>query len=267
MIIAGMLSASIPCSHRTMKVKIVSDQHLEFRASNGSYRKYFNAIHPTVGEMADVCVVAGDFDVIGPRSQAFFQELCNREQQVLYVPGNHEYYGCTSMESVDDTLREFEQGLTNLVVLRTGATFEFAGTRFLGDTMWVPKTPDLIMSAGLINDARLIPRLLGQIEERHHNFIGWLSGELRPEDIVVTHHLPSERSTPTAYRDSAAQPWFVAAGVEALYDRGPRAWIHGHTHERCDYVLNQTQVVCNPVGYPDEAGKLPGRLAPCVFTV
>ncbi len=250
-----------------MKVKIVSDQHLEFLASDGKYRKYFNAIHPATGAMADVCVVAGDFDVIAPRSRAFFQELCNREQQVLYVPGNHEYYGCTSMESVDDTLREFEQGLKNLIVLRTGLAYEFGGTRFLGDTMWAPKTPALITSAGLVNDTRLIPRLLGQIEERHHNFIEWLSGELRPEDIVVTHHLPSERSTPTVYLHSAAQPWFVASGVEALFETGPRAWIHGHTHERCDYVLNETRFVCNPVGYPAEAGKLPGRLEPFMFVL
>ena len=119
-----------PSSQPTMKVKIVSDQHLEFLASDGKCRKYFNAIHPATGEMADVCVVAGDFDVIAPRSRAFFQELCHREQQVLYVPGNHDYYGCTSMESVDDTLREFEYGLTNLIVLRTGLAYEFGGTRF-----------------------------------------------------------------------------------------------------------------------------------------
>jgi hypothetical protein len=32
------------------------------------------------------------------------------------------------------------------------------------------------------------------------------------------------------------------------------AWIHGHTHESCDYVENGTRVVCNPRGYlPMEA--------------
>jgi predicted phosphodiesterase len=39
----------------------------------------------------------------------------------------------------------------------------------------------------------------------------------------------------------------------------PRAsvWIHGHTHESFDYVVNGTRVVCNPRGYlrtePNEA--------------
>ena len=26
-------------------------------------------------------------------------------------------------------------------------------------------------------------------------------------------------------------------------------WIHGHTHDSFDYVLNGTRVVCNPRGY------------------
>jgi hypothetical protein len=33
-------------------------------------------------------------------------------------------------------------------------------------------------------------------------------------DIVVTHHLPSERSTPDAYRASATQPWFVLQSAD-----------------------------------------------------
>jgi predicted phosphodiesterase len=26
-------------------------------------------------------------------------------------------------------------------------------------------------------------------------------------------------------------------------------WIHGHTHDSCDYEMNGTRVVCNPRGY------------------
>jgi len=26
-------------------------------------------------------------------------------------------------------------------------------------------------------------------------------------------------------------------------------WIHGHTHDSFDYVVNGTRVVCNPRGY------------------
>ena len=26
-------------------------------------------------------------------------------------------------------------------------------------------------------------------------------------------------------------------------------WVHGHTHDAHDYVLNDTRIVCNPRGY------------------
>ena len=26
-------------------------------------------------------------------------------------------------------------------------------------------------------------------------------------------------------------------------------WVHGHTHERYDYMIGSTRVVCNPRGY------------------
>ena len=181
-----------------MKAKIVSDQHLEFRSSgelNGLDQMYFDAIHPRKPDGAKLCIVAGDF-IVGRRSREMFHELCDREPQVLYVPGNHEYYGCTSMAEVDDALRAIEEELPNMKILRTGDVFEFAGVRFLGDTMWVPKTAELILSANQINDARLIPGLLEEIGERYRGFIEWLDGELRPGDVVVTHHLPSEQSTP-----------------------------------------------------------------------
>ena len=250
-----------------MKAKIVSDQHLEFRSAgelNGLDQMYFDAIHPRKPDGSDLCIVAGDF-IVGRRSQEMFKELCDREPQVLYVPGNHEYYGCASMAAVDDALRMIEQGLPNLKMLRTGEVFEFAGVRFLGDTMWVPKTAALILSANQISDARLIPGVLGEIGGRYQGFINWLAGELRPGDVVVTHHLPSEQSTPPRYRNSSTQPWFVAFGAESLFAKEPRAWIHGHSHDHCDYVLNKTRVLCNPVGYPGEITKLPGDFGPFMY--
>jgi len=33
-------------------------------------------------------------------------------------------------------------------------------------------------------------------------------------------------------------------------------WIHGHSHDRCDYLLGKTRVVANPLGYPNELRSL-----------
>lgn len=248
-----------------LRVKVVSDQHIEFRLIGGAYLKYFNRIHPPTGVRADLCIVAGDLDTIRPRSRMFFQLLCEREKQVIYVPGNHEYYAAKSMVAVDDMLRTIEDELSNLKVLRTGEVFSYCGTRYLGDTMWVPRNHALIASAEQMNDPKQVPRLLDEIQGRHANFVEWLSRELCPGDIVVTHHSPTDRSIPLQHRYSGTEPWYVALKAEALFERRPRAWIHGHIHSRCDYSLHETRVVCNPLGYPNEVSSLPGKVAPAVF--
>lgn len=33
-------------------------------------------------------------------------------------------------------------------------------------------------------------------------------------------------------------------------------WIHGHSHDRCDYLLGKTRIIANPLGYPNEVRSL-----------
>jgi len=42
---------------------------------------------------------------------------------------------------------------------------------------------------------------------------------------------------------------FVSDAERLVDGRRARLWIHGHTHDSFDYVLNGTRVVCNPRGY------------------
>jgi len=206
-----------------MKAKIVSDQHLEFHAAGGSYRKYFQAIHPADGERAAICIVAGDFDVISQRSRAFFSELCNRENHVLFVPGNHEYYGCKEMTAVDEALLEIEQNVPNLTVLRTGVPFHFAERRFLGDTRWLPKSPDLILSASLVNDSRLIPHVIEEAGARHQRFRDWLSHELRVSAMAALSFAGLCANTmPRSSRN--ARSWLITA-VRREIKRSRTRWI------------------------------------------
>ena len=40
--------------------------------------------------------------------------------------------------------------------------------------------------------------------------------------------------------------------TDYVHDLRPKLWIHGHTHDRCDYVIGDTRVIANPFGYPKE---------------
>jgi hypothetical protein len=40
----------------------------------------------------------------------------------------------------------------------------------------------------------------------------------------------------------------------------PKLWMHGHTHDRCDYMLGETRVVVNPLGAQEPGGVRAGVL-------
>jgi len=75
-----------------------------------------------------------------------------------------------------------------------------------------------------------------------------LTDEFNGPTILVTHHLPHPRSIHRKYRGSALNPAFAS---DLSHFMGPpiALWVHGHTHESCDYVEEGTRVVCNPRGY------------------
>jgi hypothetical protein len=70
---------------------------------------------------------------------------------------------------------------------------------------------------------------------------------LKPE-IIVTHHLPFEESISKKFTGSPLNPAFANTGIREPEET--KLWIHGHTHDSCDYTRESgIRVVCNPFGY------------------
>lgn len=230
-----------------MKLKIISDQHGEFRR-DARWQKYLDFHH--TGEPADACIMAGDFDTVRGDTVKKFQDVCSREKQVIYVPGNHDYYSGSPVNNIDLALAEIEAVIPNLRVLRSGRPFLFEGRRFLGDTMWIRSSPKLDETKELISDPWSIAEFWRDILPKNTAFQQYLADQLQAGDIVVTHHLPSTISTPKFFLNSPLQPWFVCSQEQLIKDREPTLWVHGHTHSFCDYHIFKTRVVCNPAGYP-----------------
>jgi len=63
-------------------------------------------------------------------------------------------------------------------------------------------------------------------------------------------------STIVAFARSAMNAFFVCDMAPHVRDGQPKLWIHGHSHDRCDYLLGKTRVVANPLGYPNELRSL-----------
>lgn len=230
-----------------MKIQYMSDLHLEFMRKE---RKKFIDELPVLG---DVLVLAGDISTESKPS--LFKRIAKRFEGVpiVYVPGNHEYYGRTR-EHVDKQLKMISANLENFHVLNPGIV-EINGVVFAGATLWFQKTMETMMSKSSFSDFNYIMDAMDTqwMFSAHEQHVKFLRGVVA--DVVVTHHAPSMKSVHPDFEGSAVNHFFCNP-LEDLVDQvGARLWIHGHTHHPMDYILSDTRIVCNPKAYKFELGR------------
>jgi predicted phosphodiesterase len=226
-----------------MKIQLMSDLHFEFGRSVPAFLE---------GQSADpdVLVLAGDIESARFPStlRLTLQAFCAKFRRVVYVPGNHEYYKTDAPEA-HRLIVGLAKNLPNLTVLDCCAA-EIEGRRFLGGSLWFRRHVDVARYREALNDFSLIGQFEPWVYEENERCIAFLERELRAGDIVVTHHLPSQRSVAPQFKGSPINMFFVCDVEPLILQRKPALWMHGHTHVDCDYTLGETRVVCNPLGYP-----------------
>jgi predicted phosphodiesterase len=235
-----------------MRLLVLSDLHLEFTPFDP----------PPDG--FDAVVLAGDIHV-GLQGLRWGRAAFPRVP-VLYVPGNHEYYG-HDWDELPGRLRDEAARLGIHLLDREELLRD--GVRFLGCTLWTDfdlfgeERRDESMKASLVLADYHRIRLQGtliqpwQTRERHLADRAWLAERLAAgpgparSTVVITHMLPSWRSTADRYRDQRSSAGFASHLDELI--RQSDLWIHGHTHDSFDYVEGSCRVVCNPRGYPSRS--------------
>jgi Icc-related predicted phosphoesterase len=100
-----------------------------------------------------------------------------------------------------------------------------------------------------MGDFSLIKDFESWVYEESRRMRELLARELRPGDVVISHHLPSHRVVHPKYVGDPMNVIFVCDVEDLIVERRPRLWLHGHTHETLDVTLGDTRVVCNPFGY------------------
>jgi predicted phosphodiesterase len=234
-----------------MRLQIMSDLHLEMHADGGA--GLIRELDPTD---VDVLVLAGDITMARhyPDLESVFKPLARKYHHILYIPGNHEYYK-SSPKEVTRNLAKLAAELPQLAVPQN-APVVIAGQRFIAGTMWFRPGPTGDTIKRFVNDFAQIKDFEPWVYEQSAVFEKVLAAELQPDDVVVTHHLPALESVPPPFVGSPINAFFVCDVAAYVRERQPKLWIHGHTHERCDYSLGKTRVVANPMGYPKEIRSL-----------
>ena len=71
--------------------------------------------------------------------------------------------------------------------------------------------------------------------------------------IIVTHFAPSTHSVAKKYKGDLLNGAFTSNLNQFIIENpNIRLWCFGHTHSKFDYILGETRMVCEPLGYNNE---------------
>jgi Calcineurin-like phosphoesterase len=204
------------------------------------------------------------------RYRKFFQECCERFPKVIYVLGNHEFYGNDIQHTAAHLKRELAHD--NLHIL-DDETVDIDDYTFIGTTLWTNMNDEdsltlyhvtsmmtdfqvIKNSARTLNEwgkpARLTPEDTVKFHKRSLDYINHITYN-RPnyKFIVVGHHCPSFKSVHPKYAKDTIMNGAFTSNLDDFIAYRPqiKLWTHGHTHEPFDYEIGTTRVMCNPRGY------------------
>jgi len=269
-----------------MRIAYMSDLHLEFEPPVSTMAGWDGLTraraalsgHPQRGPLvkgvigSDLVVLAGDVDV-GLGGMAYAEQLADYvDCPVIYVAGNHEYYG-HDIDHLRADLRRAAWASQGRVIFldRDSVRLWLGGHPLLvhGCTLWtdyaIHAAPEdaMVRASYSLNDHRRISRDYGwftpsQAREEHCLSRDWLAEQLASSDpdgsdleparrLVVTHHAPLP--TKMQGRPEEMAPCYMSDMLGLISQRQPDLWLHGHTHHRHTTTVGRTVVASAPRGY------------------
>jgi len=263
-----------------MKIRIGSDFHNEF-----------SMVHLPAMEDEDeqILILAGDIGVAqnGQRQNTiidFLEDMSLRFKKVIYVLGNHEFYG-SNYKDVHNKLYEETDHLDNVVIMQN-SLIVIDDVIFVGATLWTDLCDGdtLIMNEAkrCMNDyweiknnvggyRRLEPQVTVEEHHKSREYIFHIASEHRDKKVVVvSHHAPSYNSVAMRYRSGEFDMimnynFHSNLDEEIMANDNVALWVHGHTHTSFDYNIGETRVVCNPRGYDNKRNPAENReFNPCL---
>lgn len=253
-----------------MRILIYSDLHLE---------SYSFTPPPAAVKRADVVVLAGDIKEGGGLASA---RKMFPDKEIVYVAGNHEFYDAHWSRALA-RMRSQAEDLGIHFLENNEVTLD--GIRFLGCTLWTDflffgtKLEEVVklecrrhlpdyhaiwvdddkQDLAQCNEFGFPPKRLvnpDDIQRLHRQSRAWLEAALAEGDpaktVVVTHHLPHQRSVARRYKQHRTSGAYASRLPADLIQRCG-LWVHGHSHDSVNHrfgnARHETRVVSNPRGY------------------
>jgi Icc-related predicted phosphoesterase len=265
-----------------MKIKLVSDLHLEF-----------SDINIKNDEGCDVLILSGDIMIaeelydhpetsynmysnvnladLGRKQlrvknfRDFLKRCSFQFPHVVYVAGNHEFYHGKWNRTIDVLHNECAK-FPNVYFLERECK-KIDDVTFIGGTLWTDMNKGDPLTLHAVRDMMADFRVILKEKEgytrlkpydtvmRHREMLDYIKSVVAERGdekfVVVGHHSPSKLSTHEQYKNEHLMNGAYSSDLsEFIMDRPQiKLWTHGHTHHPFDYVIGETRIVCNPRGY------------------
>lgn len=234
-----------------VRIHVLSDLHNEFeRYEPGNVE-------------CDVTILAGDVG-LGLNGLTWTAAVF-QERPVMYVAGNHEYYG-SALPHMTKKLRLSCKDTSIRFLECESASFN--GVLFLACTLWSDfgvsgnRSASMDAAQNLMTDYRRIRvspkyRKLCPLDTAalHVASVKWLQESLMRTNeptVVVTHHAPSPRSLKPGTEKDPVSGAYASRLDDWIETSRILLWVHGHTHHCVDYTIGSTRILSNQRGYPDQ---------------
>ena len=270
-----------------MKIKLVSDLHLEFSDCYINNDEGADVLilggdiciaqdlhdHPEPANTADQAAIAngtglGRRQMTAQRFRDFFKRCSFQFPHVIYIMGNHEFYNGKFYAGID-YMREECAKYPNVYMLEQDMKI-IDDVVFVGGTLWtnMNRRDPLTMHAieGMMKDFRIIRNDARNyaamsaldVAIRHDKTLAYIEHIVHEHRnkkcVVVGHHSPSFQSVhPTYAHENLMNGGYHSDLSEFILDHPQiKLWTHGHTHHPFDYMIGETRIVCNPRGYEND---------------
>lgn len=246
-----------------MKVAVLSDLHGEFHNSL-----------PDIKQEVEVIVLAGDI-VVGwsyAKSQKLIKDFCDKHahSKILWVFGNHEYYGCPEMDILVPVWKDWADEFAPNLAILDNESFCIGDVVFHGSTLWTgfnakgeafksicmveaERNISDFYKIGLDGDEYMTAKHMEHLHVESVKFLHEaLDGNRDKTNVVITHFPPLLECRHPHIPSSLLDGYFNNDLIDLVYEYDIKAWVSGHNHWSDDFELCGTRFVSNQLGYPRE---------------
>jgi len=243
-----------------MKIQIVSDLHLEF-LNTDQVEELADRI--SYNTRAETLILAGDICSWSEKRiknlYLFLDILVDRYHEIIYVLGNHEYYG-SSYNEVKFFKWKVERNRPNLFILENqyqvteSSINESDSVTVYGTTLWFEETVEAQLLKYNLNDYRCIQDFDPDAWSRKAiQFIKNIPDD-ESKKVLITHHVPHSRFISEKYVGNDMNCFYLNE-IGKYLDKFNLV-IFGHSHESVDYQFSdRCRAISNPRGYLDSPNK------------